>query len=196
MASQVFWISRISKIGKRLISRKNWRRLLAGAGLLVYIFLLAFNLFSGIDRGSSWNLRAGLLEAPFDIWFVGSVLGFFLIMLLWSIDRLARVAIGAAKKVASLSRDEPQSPSRRHFLEQSAIALSAAPFVAGAYGLFYGRLNLETTHQWIRLRRLPKAFEGFRIVQLSDLHITLLAMGITSFLARMRFWPRGTSLED
>jgi hypothetical protein len=38
--------------------------------------------------------------------------------------------------------------------------------VAGAYGLFYGRLNLETTRQRIRLQRLPKAFEGFRIVQL------------------------------
>jgi len=93
-------------------------------------------------------------------------------MLLWSADRLARLVIGAAKKVASPSRSELLSPSRRHFLEQSAIALSAAPFVAGTYGLFYERLNLETTHQWIRLRRLPKAFEGFRIVQLSDLHIS------------------------
>lgn len=143
-----------------------------GAGWLAYVFLLAFNLFSGINRGSSWNLRAGLLEAPFDIWFVGSVVGFCLIMLLWSADRLARLVIGAAKKVASPSRSELLSPSRRHFLEQSAIALSAAPFVAGTYGLFYERLNLETTHQWIRLRRLPKAFEGFRIVQLSDLHIS------------------------
>jgi predicted MPP superfamily phosphohydrolase len=172
VGSQLFWISRIGKVGKKLISRKSWRTELALAGLLVYIFLLAFNLFSGINRGSSWNLRAGLLEAPFDIWFVGSVLGFFIIMLLWSADRLARVVIGTAKKVASPLRYEPQSPSRRHFLEQSAIAVSAAPFVAGTYGLFYGRLNLETTHQWIRLRHLPKAFEGFRIVQLSDLHIS------------------------
>ena len=50
--------------------------------------------------------------------------------------------------------------------------MSAAPFVAGTYGLLYGRLNLETTHQRIRLQRLPKAFEGFRIVQLSDFHIS------------------------
>jgi uncharacterized protein len=31
---------------------------------------------------------------------------------------------------------------------------------------------LEVTHQRIRLAPLPKAFEGFRIVQLSDLHIS------------------------
>jgi hypothetical protein len=51
------------------------------------------------------------------------------------------------------------------------MAASAAPFVAGAYGLLYARLNLETTHQRIRLTRLPKAFHGFRIAQLSDIHI-------------------------
>jgi len=172
VASQLFWIARVGDIGNRMVSRPSWRRGLASAGLLIYVFLLAFNLFSGINRGSSWNLRAGLLEAPFEIWFVGSVLGFFVIMLLWSADRLGRGVIGTAKKFASPSHPELQSPSRRRFLEQSAITVSTAPFVAGAYGLFYGRLNLETTRQRIRLRRLPKAFEGFRIVQLSDFHIS------------------------
>ena len=60
------------------------------------------------------------------------------------------------------------SPARRHFLE---TAVTAAPFVAGAYGLLYGRLNLETTAPRIRIPNLPAAFEGFRICQLSDIHI-------------------------
>lgn len=51
------------------------------------------------------------------------------------------------------------------------MVASAAPFVASGYGLLYGRLNLETTHPRIRLSRLPKAFHGFRIAQLSDIHI-------------------------
>jgi predicted MPP superfamily phosphohydrolase len=37
--------------------------------------------------------------------------------------------------------------------------------------LLYGRLNLETTAQPILMARLPGAFEGFRICQLSDIHI-------------------------
>jgi hypothetical protein len=44
--------------------------------------------------------------------------------------------------------------------------------VAAAYGLLYGRLDVEVTHRRIRLARLPKAFEGFRIAQLSDVHIS------------------------
>ena len=117
-------------------------------------------------------MRAELLEAPFEIWFVGSVLGFFIIVLLWSVDRLAHGITAAAKKLAIHSSPDLQSHSKRRFLEQGAMALAAAPFVAGAYGAFYGRLNLETTHHRIRLPLLPKAFEGFRIVQLSDIHIS------------------------
>jgi hypothetical protein len=48
---------------------------------------------------------------------------------------------------------------------------TGAPFVAGAYGLLYGRLNLQVTTPAIRLPRLPRAFEGFRVCQLSDIHI-------------------------
>ena len=72
--------ARRGELGKRLVPRKRWRKGLGAAGLLVYLLLLAFNLFAGINRGSSWNVRAGPLDAPFEIWFVGSVLGFFIIM--------------------------------------------------------------------------------------------------------------------
>ena len=45
------------------------------------------------------------------------------------------------------------------------------PFAAAAYGLVFERVAFEVTRPSIRLARLPKAFEGFRIVQLSDFHI-------------------------
>jgi predicted MPP superfamily phosphohydrolase len=63
------------------------------------------------------------------------------------------------------------SPDRRVFLERTARVVTAAPFVAGGYGLLYGRLNLETPTQPIVLPHLPAAFDGFRIAQLSDIHI-------------------------
>jgi hypothetical protein len=67
---------------------------------------------------------------------------------------------------------EPSLPARRRFIEQTAVAVSAAPFVAAAYGLLYGRLDVEVTRPRIALGRLPEGFEGFRIVQLSDFHIS------------------------
>jgi hypothetical protein len=84
---------------------------------------------------------------------------FLLAILVWPIRRVAR------------STSALRSPGRRQFLERSASAVVAAPFVAGAYGLLYGRLNLQVTQQRTHLARLPKSFAGFRIAQLSDIHI-------------------------
>src|SRR5216684_20045 len=174
ITSQLFWIRRVGELCKRMIPSKRWRRGLGAVGLLVYLFLLAFNLFTWnteTNKGSGLTLRAALLEAPLWLWLVGSFFGFLIAILLGTIDRGARAMSWAFKKFITTSPDL-RSPGRRRFLEQTAIALSAAPFVAGTYGLFYGRLNREPAHQRIRLGRLPKAFEGFRIVQLSDLHIS------------------------
>ena len=44
--------------------------------------------------------------------------------------------------------------------------------MAAAYGLLYGRLDVEVTRPRIGLARLPRAFEGFSIAQLSDFHIS------------------------
>ena len=63
------------------------------------------------------------------------------------------------------------SLARRQFLERTAMAVGAVPFAAGAYGMIFERVDLQTTRQRIRLARLPRALDGFRIAQVSDLHI-------------------------
>jgi uncharacterized protein len=173
IASQIFWFRRVGELGQRLIGSKTWRRGLATAGLIIYAFLLIFNLLTWWEasKGSALTLRAALLEAPFRWWLFGSLLGFLLMTLFWIAGCMTRAASWAFRKQSASWRAELPSPDRRWFLGQTATALCAAPFVAGAYGL-YGRLNLEVTHQRIGLARLPKAFEGFRIVQLSDFHIS------------------------
>lgn len=174
IASQVFWIRRVRDLGKKLIVNKRWRLGLGTAGLILYFFLLANDLLTGEDtfKGSGLTLRAALVEAPFSLWLLGSVVGFLVATALWIPARVAGAAGWILKKLIARPTPEVISPGRRHFLKQTAVALSAAPFVAGVYGLFYGRLNIETTYQRIRLRRLPKAFDGFRILQLSDIHIS------------------------
>lgn len=174
IASQIFWIRRVRELGKRMIASKRWRRALGAVGLIVYFFLLAYDLFTGEDtfKGSGLTLRAALLEAPFKLWLMGSVLGFLVAILVWILDRIARAVSWSFRRLVAPSTPELASPGRRRFLEQTAIVVSATPFVAGVYGLLYGRLNLETTYQRIKLKRLPKAFECFRILQLSDIHIS------------------------
>jgi uncharacterized protein len=172
ISSQVFWIRRVAALGKKFVTHSGWRKIFGTVGLLTYVFLLAFSIVGGANKGSRLTLKAALVGVPFSIWFVGSVLGFVLVLIFWMLSAVANASGRVFKNFTDTAQPPLASPDRRRFLHQTAVALSAAPFVAGTYGFFYGRLNLETTHQRIRLRGLPRAFEGFRIVQLSDLHIS------------------------
>lgn len=184
IASQFFWIRRVLDLGERFIPGKPRRAWLAVIAGVVYLFFFAYSFRSfgigHIPRPADPRLHSVLIVGAFSWWMVGSLAGFGLVMVFWTIDRAARAAAWVyrrSRKPAAAHTPKPAdipvpSPTRRRFLEQTAIALCATPFVAAAYGLFYGRLDVEATHRRIRLARLPKAFEGFRIVQLSDFHIS------------------------
>jgi len=67
IASQLFWIRRVRELGKRVVSSKRWRLSLGAAGLTIYFFLLAYNLFAPEFKGTGLTLRAALLEAPWSL---------------------------------------------------------------------------------------------------------------------------------
>jgi predicted MPP superfamily phosphohydrolase len=60
--------------------------------------------------------------------------------------------------------------SRRDFLEGSAKAAMALPFVAGGYGTFIGRDDFEVRETELRVKGLSADLDGLRIVQISDIH--------------------------
>jgi predicted MPP superfamily phosphohydrolase len=191
IASQLFWIRRILDLGERFIPGKPRRAWLAVIASAVYLFFFAYSsTHLGVVHVATMGhtigaadprLRNVLMEGAFTWWLVGSWLGFGLVIVFWTVDRTARASLrvySRARDAAAAHVAAPKpapiavlSPARRRFLEQTVIALSATPFVASAYGLLYGRLDVEVTRRRIRLARLPKAFEGFRIAQLSDIHI-------------------------
>jgi hypothetical protein len=180
IASQIFWVRRALDLGERFIPGKPRRAWLAVIASAVYLFFFVYsfthrgvaNLALGHLIGpADMRLRSVLMEGAFSWWLVGSVLGFGLVIVFWTVDRLARGAVwvySRARDAAAAHVAAPKlapiavfSPARRRFLEQTVIALGATPFVASAYGLLYGRLDVEVTRRRIRLARLPKAFEGF-----------------------------------
>ena len=81
---------------------------------------------------------------------------------------------GGLRYPAAARADPPSSvavTSRRRFLKTATTAVGTVPFIGGFYGMVFGRLDVEVTRRRIRLERLTRGFEGFRIVQLSDVHI-------------------------
>ncbi len=158
--SQFYWAWVVRRFLRRRIAESRKRVIIGTVLVVLYLFVLAFNFGWLAKRQSATHLTAtdAILAAPFWWWAASSLVGFLLVILLSPVTGIALVAT-------------KRSPSRRQFLQRTMGVVAATPFVAGAYGLLYGRLNLQTPLQRIHLPRLPKAFDGLRIAQLSDIHI-------------------------
>jgi hypothetical protein len=63
-----------------------------------------------------------------------------------------------------------ESISRSEFLSKAALVASAVPLGAFAYGIISGAHDYRIRKVAIKLPNLPKAFDGMRIGQLSDIH--------------------------
>jgi uncharacterized protein len=173
VASQIFWINLIGKLGSKLITNKTLRRCLGAIGLAVYIFLLAYNFLSARQvAATSLTLKIALLQAPVQWWAFGSVAGFILALpfvltnFLWGGIQWLR------QKTDHQADPNPSfSLARRKFLSNTAMAAGAVPLAAAGYGFLFGRVEFEKSFVRLKLPRLPREFHGFRIAQLSDIHI-------------------------
>lgn len=180
--SQVFWIWKIRHWKNRLFRARRLRISLDVAGALCYAGLFYYGIWGArhVPSPTSLTLGAAFLHAPFSWWFFGSLLGYSVYLIIRTIGHAVEAAVWPFAKLSARPADRKSagsasnalaSPPRRKFFRQTATALGVVPFAAGAYGILYGRLNLKITNPRISLPNLPAAFHGFRILQLSDLHI-------------------------
>jgi len=75
----------------------------------------------------------------------------------------------------SLSRkqttQQPFLPSRRQFISTIGLGLAALPFGAVLYGAWRGKYNYQVREYDLSFADLPEAFNGYRITQISDIHV-------------------------
>lgn len=123
------------------------------------------------------------LAIPYDVtprWFRWVVTGWtslfvpgkLIVAFFMSVDDLIRLArwMGAlfqpaAKKVGG------EAITRSQFIAQAALVTGSIPVLATGWGIWRGAYAYRVEQVEVPLRNLPKAFEGFKIVQLSDAHI-------------------------
>lgn len=61
-------------------------------------------------------------------------------------------------------------PARREFISKIALGLAAIPLASIIYGIYKGRYNFKVLKYTLHFEDLPKAFDGYRITQISDIH--------------------------
>ncbi|AWI25373.1 metallophosphoesterase [Flavobacterium pallidum] len=149
----------------RTITKIRW--VLCGyaiVSLLVLIFILYS--FSQFDRSVGQNKQTLFTIGLFLVVYIPKIL---LTFVMFGED-LFRLAAGGINYFVNNDPDVAYIPSRRRFISQVGLALAAIPFASLIYGIFEGKYNFKVLKQNVYFPDLPDAFDGFRIIQISDVH--------------------------
>jgi len=71
----------------------------------------------------------------------------------------------------NLENIEGRSISRLDFISKIGIIIASIPFISILYGIIWGRFNFKVFENKLSFKKLPSAFKGYKVVQISDLHL-------------------------
>ncbi|MEO8066689.1 MAG: metallophosphoesterase [Flavobacteriales bacterium] len=77
----------------------------------------------------------------------------------------------------SAGNSDAEPITRFRFLSQLGLALAAIPFAGVLYGITKGRRHFNVARVTVKSAKLPAAFDGFRVVQVSDMHLGSFSLG-------------------
>ncbi|UPL49679.1 metallophosphoesterase [Hymenobacter sublimis] len=89
-------------------------------------------------------------------------------LLLEDVVRVGRWAARAISRPAGST--EGTAISRSEFLSKLALVAGAVPFVALIWGMVKGGTDYTVKRVTLRFPNLPASFDGFKVLQISDLH--------------------------
>jgi len=140
------------------------QRIYLVVSLLAFLFLVYS--FMKFDRSNGQNHQTLVTLGLFLLIYIPKL--FIAIFLLT--EDVFRLFIGAYQYFSHTETSSNFFPSRRKFISRSALALAAIPFSSIIYGIFQGRFNYKVIKQPIFFDDLPDEFDGFTLMQLSDIH--------------------------
>jgi hypothetical protein len=132
-----------------------------------YSVLLILGVFVGIVIGIDIGLRAVTLVA-FFITFVTKLC--FVVILF--IDDIRRFFVLIGEKIFPKKElVKSENPiSRSEFLVKAGLGVAAIPLVTLTNGIISGAYDYRVRKQTVYFPNLPKAFDGIKLAQISDIH--------------------------
>lgn len=133
-----------------------------------YTIILLIGVFISIF----FNIKLGIRSVTLVAFFLTFVSKFFFIPILL-IDDFRRLIIWFKRKSNKKEVVEEKTDnniSRSEFLVKTGMAVAAIPFGTLSWGIVSGAHDYRIKRQTLILPNLPKAFDGIKIAQLSDIH--------------------------
>ncbi len=129
----------------------------------VWVFI--FYVFLKFDRSSGPSQQFGW----FFTFLVLSLVPKLIILAVLFSEDLIRLLAGFWGLISNTSSDE-FLPDRRKFVSQTALVLSALPFIGVLHGVFFGKYRFRVLKHTLEFDDLPESFDGLTITQISDIH--------------------------
>jgi uncharacterized protein len=132
-------------------------------GMVAYVPISIPALMWLLKRGDPvFNLFLGLVFVC-----IFTLLILFLYFLVHDVVHIVGRSIRYVAKGASMVMP---NKGRRRFVRQLGIGVAAIPFFSFLYGTIRGKYNFTVRKVPLSFSDLPDAFDGFRFVQISDVH--------------------------
>lgn len=181
--SQRYWFARVWRFVGRVHDAPA-RKAMRGALLMLLVAILFValagivrNVRGTVSRGSWWTAFLGF-------WLSSSIVSYLFIKIVTGLDWVWRRLQPASSSQppepddsstsavpAPAARSEAINHSRRHFFHAAGVFAGAVPFVSAAYGFAGERFRFQIREIEIPMANFPRALDGLRITQLSDIHI-------------------------
>lgn len=170
-----------ASFAKRRSLNSLWYRIPWGAALIVFVSLVAMLVRRHVFRIDGVDVTImGLIS----FWYLPKF-GIALILLGRDVIRGGRALVNRLRPrqqqpattnavsvppTPTAANSAETSSSRREFLGTAAWSMSAVPFVLVGRGMWSTLYDFQVHRHELVLDKLPRAMDGFRIVQISDIH--------------------------
>lgn len=141
----------------------------------VIFWSISLLLIAGVFLAVYFDIGVGPRAAILLVFFVLLVVKIFLLPFIL-VDDVRRIFLWIARKNKtsepefSASQPKPEHIPRSEFLMKAGLITASLPLASLSYGIISGAYDYRIRRQTIYLPHLPKAFEGIKMGQISDIH--------------------------
>lgn len=139
--------------------------------IFIISFLLYFRTLLPFEREPRIFKNFFLLAGFFILFYIPKLV-FIVFHLTDDVVYLGKWLISKLSNTQSIElSDNAHTISRAKFITQIGLVIAAIPFTSILYGMAKGRFNFRIVHEKLNFPNLPEDFNGFKVVQISDIHI-------------------------
>lgn len=148
---------------------KKWVKIIYLSTVAFSLLLILSMMFKFPERSINASVTRNIISGLF-VCFIVAKLFFFPFPFLEDMINAFRFLKKRANKSVAEATELGSMWSRRKFIGKLGLAVAALPFSAFLYGIIKGKYDFSIHRVSLSFPDLPDAFDGFKLVQISDVH--------------------------